>query len=93
MQITVLKDEREAPQLCSLQLPAGSSVAQALVASGWWQLGEPVPPLAIFGRPVQPATVLAEGDRIEWLRPLLADPKEQRRAKVQAARRARGSFR
>ena len=90
MQITVLKDEREAPRCCTLQLPAGSCVAQALVASGWWRDGEPSPSLALFGRSAQLATVLVEGDRIEWLRPLLADPKEQRRAKVQAARRARG---
>ena len=53
---------------------------------------EPLP-LARFGRLVTPETVLADGDRIEILRPLLADPKDQRRQrvrdKVKATARAR----
>ncbi len=41
---------------------------------------------AIFSRVVDLSTVLRDGDRVEILRPLLVDPKEQRR---QAAARAR----
>jgi len=41
---------------------------------------------AIFSRPVELSTVLRDGDRVELLRPLLIDPKDQRR---QAAARAR----
>ena len=43
---------------------------------------------AIFGRPVEGSQVLVEGDRVEILRPLLIDPKENRR---QTAARARAA--
>lgn len=42
--------------------------------------------LAVFGRPVTPASPLHAGDRIEILRPLLADPKQARRRRAQHAR-------
>jgi uncharacterized protein len=45
---------------------------------------------AIFGRPVDGSQVLVEGDRVEILRPLLIDPKENRR---QTAARARAAGR
>jgi putative ubiquitin-RnfH superfamily antitoxin RatB of RatAB toxin-antitoxin module len=38
--------------------------------------------LAVFGRAATPATVLHDGDRIELLRPLLADPKQRRRERA-----------
>lgn len=41
---------------------------------------------AIFGRVVSAAQTLADGDRVEILRPLLVDPKENRR---QTAARSR----
>jgi putative ubiquitin-RnfH superfamily antitoxin RatB of RatAB toxin-antitoxin module len=43
--------------------------------------------LAVFGRPVTPASPLHDGDRIEILRPLVTDPKEGRRQRAVAARR------
>lgn len=43
---------------------------------------------AVFGRPVEGSQVLVEGDRVEILRPLLIDPKENRR---QTAARARAA--
>lgn len=45
--------------------------------------------LARFGKPVTEQDVLADGDRIELLRLLVADPKEtrRRRAEVQARRK------
>ena len=43
---------------------------------------------AVFGRPVEGSRVLVEGDRVEILRPLLIDPKENRR---QSAARARAA--
>ena len=42
---------------------------------------------AVFGRRVEPADPVSEGDRIEVLRPLQADPGEARRSR---AKRARG---
>lgn len=69
-----------------LQLPAGSTVAEALDASRVAdQLeGRPLSAFAvgIFGRVRPLETVLAEGDRVELYRPLTADPKEARRQRA-----------
>lgn len=43
--------------------------------------------LAIFGRAVGEDAPLHDGDRIELLRPLLADPKQARRERAVSARR------
>ena len=80
---------RALPDACEslcLRLPAGSTVADAL------QLAQAraFPPalevdtacLAVFGRAATPATRLHAGDRIELLRPLLADPKQRRRERA-----------
>ena len=57
-------------------VPAGITVAQWLTGHD-----EPTPQavLALWGRPADPAQVLREGDRLEWLRPLKVDPKVARR--------------
>jgi len=66
-----------------LGLPEGSSVADALRRAG--ELGfapaatADITCLAVFGRAATAATLLHAGDRIELLRPLLADPKQRRR--------------
>ena len=72
-----------------------STVLECVEQSGLFDL---VPALrdarlgfAVFGRRVEPADVLSEGDRIEVLRPLEIDPKEARRLRV--LRRARGDRR
>lgn len=41
---------------------------------------------AIFGRRVEPADPVSEGDRIEVLRPLQVDPKEARRSRASRTR-------
>lgn len=73
----------------TLRLPPGATVADAIDASGW---RDRLPPgavddgrLAVFGRKVTPATPLADGDRIELLRPLQCDPKEVRRQRAARA--------
>ena len=38
--------------------------------------------LAIFGQAVHPQTLMRDGDRLEILRPLLADPKQSRRERA-----------
>jgi putative ubiquitin-RnfH superfamily antitoxin RatB of RatAB toxin-antitoxin module len=45
--------------------------------------------LGIFGTVVAPGQVLQEGDRIEIYRPLLADPKEVRKARAARIRERR----
>lgn len=74
--------------LVDVRLPRGACVADAIAASG---LGVQVPGLVvddahvgIHAQRVTLAAPLADGDRVEIYRPLLADPKEARR------RRARG---
>ena len=75
-----------------LSLPAGATVADALDAADMPSriAGLVVDPahLAVFGRLVGPADVLADGDRVEILRPLLADPKQARRERAARAGKA-----
>lgn len=73
------------PERClrrELVLPEGSTVADA-VAAALDATAESVA-MAVHGVLARPQQVLHDGDRVELLRPLLADPKENRR------RRARG---
>ncbi|RAO74991.1 RnfH family protein [Dyella jiangningensis] len=69
-----------------VSLPAGSTVMQAIEASG---LARDVPGLVvdparlgIFSRKAAPDQVLGEGDRVEIYRPLTLDPKEARRRRA-----------
>ena len=77
------------PQQCDsirLRLPAGASVAEALgraVEAGFAPATGADPAcLAVFGKTASPSTRLRDGDRIELLRPLLADPKQRRRERA-----------
>jgi uncharacterized protein len=75
-----------------LEMSAGATVRQAVVASGMLgrhpdiDLG--VARVGIWGRLVTLDSVLREGDRVEIYRPLRVDPKEVRRRR---AGRRRGS--
>lgn len=69
-----------------LELPTGACVADALALA---DLAQHVPGLeidparlAVFGRLVKPGDELHDGDRVEILRPLLADPKQVRRERA-----------
>jgi|GEM_PF-1459256 len=71
------------PRLCGpacVCLPAGATLATALetlkirLPDGW--------AAGIWGRPAASDRVLATGDRIEFTRPLEADPKTARRARA-----------
>ena len=73
----------ERQTLRRLQLPTGSTVGDAVAASGLEGTGR----VGIYGKVVPAGTVLADGDRVEIYRPLRADPKEARRARA-AMRRA-----
>jgi putative ubiquitin-RnfH superfamily antitoxin RatB of RatAB toxin-antitoxin module len=78
-----------------LTLGTGAVVADAVAASGLVaRIGLASSDLAyaIFGQRARSDTPLADGDRVEILRPLIADPKDLRRHRARrAARTARGT--
>lgn len=72
--------------LVPLDVVAGTTAADAVEASG---LPTRIPgfsacehTLAVYSRPVASSYVLQAGDRLEILRPLLADPKQGRRERA-----------
>ena len=78
------------PQLRELTVAAGTTLIEAIHASGlpaqYPQLVLDACKLGIFGKLREASTVLREGDRVEIYRPLLADPKEARRRRVEKKR-------
>ncbi|MGD8385366.1 MAG: RnfH family protein [Lysobacterales bacterium] len=74
-----------------LELPAGSTVADAIAVAGFPESapGYEFDPdkVGIFGARKPLDTVLRDGDRVELYRPLLADPKEARRQRARRQRR------
>ncbi|MFU6375770.1 RnfH family protein [Metapseudomonas otitidis] len=86
-------------RLVRLEVPAGTTLRHAVLMAG---LADAFPdvdlaaaPLGIFGKAVQDAEVrqVEAGDRIEVYRPLVADPKEVRKARAARAAQARGEGR
>ncbi|MFA7281686.1 MAG: RnfH family protein [Sterolibacterium sp.] len=81
-------------ELIRFELPAGSTLQQALEASGLLQkypeLDLAKNKFGIYGKLARLETPLRDHDRVEIYRPLLADPKEtrkQRAAENKAARK------
>ncbi len=76
----------------TVNLAPGASVADAVARSGLLErfpaIGERPLHCAVFNRVVPLQEVLASGDRVEILRPLQVDPKEQRRQEAARARKA-----
>jgi uncharacterized protein len=75
----------EGTALVDVELGEGASVADALDASGIvTRLGlfEAALTYAIHGQPAKRNTPLRAGDRVELLRPLIADPKDARRERA-----------
>lgn len=71
-----------------LELPPGATVAEALEAARLEHEPETVA-YAIFGVRATRETVLREGDRVELLRPLQADPKDARRRRAESKAKTR----
>lgn len=65
----------------TVDLAPGARVADAVAAAGWNEVAAATG-YAIFGQRAGADTVLGEGDRVELLRPLQADPKEARRKRA-----------
>ncbi len=69
-----------------LQVPEGTSVLEAARQSGITSKFDEIDldnaKFGIFGKVVAPRQVLQEGERVEIYRPLIADPKEVRKARA-----------
>ena len=78
-----LPDEQS---ILPLQVPAGTSVIEAARRSGITDKFEGIDldnaKFGIFGKVVAPTQVLNDGERVEIYRPLIADPKEVRKARA-----------
>ena len=71
--------------LVEVQLPAPATVADAVAESGivaQWALDAAQLEFAVFGQRVDGAAPVADGDRVELTRPLVADPKQLRRLRA-----------
>lgn len=73
-------DRAESRRLCLAQ---GTTVADAVAAAAI-EGSALCPAVAVHGVLAQPAQVLRDGDRVELLRALLADPKDNRRRRARA---------
>lgn len=73
-------------ELVRLTLPDGSTVQQAIEASGLVQKHPDIDfarnKVGVFGKLSKPDAPLRDRDRVEIYRPLIADPKEVRRKRA-----------
>ena len=88
------------PERCwrwTLQLPAGSTLADALTVASLAEAGLDIGSLpatvGVFGRELPQDTPLHAGDRVEIYRPLTHDPRAQRRERVEQERAGRKIWR
>ena len=69
-----------------VELPAGATVRRAIEASGLLERHPEIDlarqAIGIWGRSTALDAVLADGDRVEIYRPLVADPKSARRSRA-----------
>ncbi|MCX8086433.1 MAG: RnfH family protein [Rhodocyclaceae bacterium] len=76
----------ERQEVVPLTLPAGSTLGQALEASGllakYPEIDLAKGKFGIYGKLAKLDTVLRERDRVEIYRPLIADPKEVRKQRA-----------
>ena len=83
MQVEVVLALPASVDATTVRLPAGATVRDAIAASGVAERHEvDLDAVGVFGRRVAADTRLADGDRVEVYRPLLLDPKEQRRRRA-----------
>ena len=85
--------EADRQTVLRLAVPVGCTAGEAIERSGILDLHPSIDAAAcgvgIFGREVPRECVLAAGDRVEVLRPLVEDPKERRRRLAREGRSMR----
>jgi putative ubiquitin-RnfH superfamily antitoxin RatB of RatAB toxin-antitoxin module len=83
--------------LLPLEVAVGTTAVEAARQSGITDAFEGIDldntKLGIFGKVVAPGQVLEEGDRVEIYRPLIADPKEVRKARAARVKERKASER
>lgn len=90
MKVEVIRAWPRRFESAHLDLPDGSTVGDA-VAQARTTIGEgDEVEIAVFGVRATPQTPLRDGDRIELLRPLIADPKDARRRRAEQRPLKRG---
>ena len=84
--VEVVYDRPERQEVASLSLPAGSTVKQAIEASGLLYKHPEIylarNKLGIYAKLAKVDTALRDRDRVEIYRPLIADPKEVRKQRA-----------
>ena len=87
LRVTVAWASPAAQGAVEVELPDGATVADAVGACDALARAGVDPDragYAIFGQTAAPAMPLADGDRVEITRPLLADPKASRRVRARS---------
>lgn len=83
LNVEVVHATPDAQPIQRLRLAPGTTLAQAIRAAGLGHLLEDeAMRIGVFGRLAAPTDPVAEGDRIELYRELLADPKATRRRRA-----------
>jgi uncharacterized protein len=84
IEVTYAKPDRQ--DVVRLKLPEGSTIQQAIEASGLTQRYPEIDlakaKVGIYGKLSRMDTVVRERDRVEIYRPLIADPKEVRKQRA-----------
>lgn len=84
VEVVYARPERQ--ELATINLPAGSTVAQAIQASGllarYPEIDLTKNKLGVYAKLAKPDTTLRDRDRVEIYRPLIADPKEVRKQRA-----------
>jgi uncharacterized protein len=83
IRVEVVYAAHGAADAVTVELPEGATVRDAIAAAAMKEGAA----LGIFGKRVEAATRLADGDRVEIYRPLVLDPKERRRSLSRRPRR------
>jgi putative ubiquitin-RnfH superfamily antitoxin RatB of RatAB toxin-antitoxin module len=81
LRVEVVYALADVQHVVSLRVQPATSAAQAVALSGLRPPGAGLL-LGLFGRTIAPTHRLRDGDRVEILRPLAADPKEARRQRA-----------
>jgi len=79
LRVEVVRALARSQRVVRVELAPGATARDAIGAAG---LDEPYATLGRFGKRIEPGTVLRDGDRVELLRPLVADPREARRRRA-----------